>query len=197
MTTKPLFGNVDRRQFMTFAGSATAALVAPVVLGSTPARAEDPITIFTWETYHEDAWIAEWTKATGIPVKVVRTGSVDEMFAQTQSGAIQADIIYIDSGSLKRYKDSNLIAPIDVSKIANAGNVTAGLKYPERNSIDGKLLGLPYNWGTQPLMFDESVVTSGTDSWGVLWDTKYKGKVNLFDDAYVRSEERRVGKECA
>jgi spermidine/putrescine transport system substrate-binding protein len=44
---------------------------------------------------------------------------------------------------------------------------------------------VPYNWGTQPLMFDTKAVTSGTDTWGVLWDKQYAGKVSMFDDAYV------------
>jgi spermidine/putrescine transport system substrate-binding protein len=175
--------NMNRRTLMKgLGGLATAAVASPYI--SRRALAAREITIFTWETYHEDPWIAEWTKKTGIPVKVVRTGSVDEMFAQTQSGAIQADIIYIDSGSLKRYKDANLIAPIDPSRVPNAGNVTAGLKWQERNSIDGRTWAIPYNWGTQPLMYDETAMDK-PDSWAALWDAKYAGKVNMFDDAYV------------
>jgi spermidine/putrescine transport system substrate-binding protein len=175
--------SLNRRQALKLAaGSAAATLAAPLV--AKHALAAQEITLFTWETYHEDPWIAEWTKKTGVPVKVVRTGSVDEMFAQTQSGAIQADILYFDSGSFKRYKDAGLIAPFDASKVSNANTVTAGLKWEERNSIDGKVWGLPYNWGTQPLMFDESAM-SAPDSWAALWDPKNAGKVNMFDDAYI------------
>jgi spermidine/putrescine transport system substrate-binding protein len=183
-TRKPLHAGLSRRRFMTLAG--TAAGLAATSLAR-PRRAladEEALTIFTWETYHEDPWIAEWTKASGIPVKVVRTGSVDEMFAQVRSGAIQADILYFDSGSFKRYKEAALIAPLDPGRIANAGNVTPGLKWQERNALDGKLWGIPYNWGTQPLMFDESAV-GDAGSWGALWDPKYRGKVNMFDDAYI------------
>lgn len=174
---------LNRRKLMRVGGGA-AVLAATGLAGTRPAAAAEEITIFTWETYHEDAWIAEWTKKTGIAVKVVRTGSVDEMFAQTQSGAIQADILYFDSGSFERYKEAGLISPFDASKVPNAGNVTAGLKWEERNSIDGKPYGLPYNWGTQPLMYDETAVDK-PDSWAALWDKKYEGKVNMFDDAYI------------
>lgn len=174
---------MNRRSMVGLAGAAAAAAVASPFISRRAIAAEE-ITIFTWETYHEDPWIAEWTQKTGVPVKIVRTGSVDEMFAQTQSGAIQADIIYIDSGSIKRYKDANLIAPFDASKVPNAGNVTAGLKWEERNAIDGKVWALPYNWGTQPLMYNESEVEK-PDSWAALWDAKYAGKVGMFDDAYI------------
>jgi spermidine/putrescine transport system substrate-binding protein len=174
---------LNRRQMLQLtSGAATLAATGPLAPGAHAASEE--ITIFTWETYHEDPWIAEWTKKTGIPVKVVRTGSVDEMFAQTQSGAIQADILYFDSGSIKRYKDAGLIEPFDASQVPNAKNVTTGLKWQERNAVDGKVWALPYNWGTQPLMYDE-VIGEKPDSWGALWDKKYQGKVSMFDDAYI------------
>ncbi|AOE85891.1 extracellular solute-binding protein [Pseudomonas sp. TCU-HL1] len=175
---------LGRRQFLALSGTA-AAVMAMGGARNVFAASDDEITILTWETYHDDAWVAEWTKNTGIKVKVVRAGSSDEIFAQTQSGAVKADIIYFETGSIPRYKELGLITPIDASKIPNAKNITSGLHYQERATIDGKLFGLPYNWGTQPLMYDETVFTSPPDSWAVLWDKKYQGKVSLFDDAYI------------
>ncbi len=172
---------LNRRQVVKLAAASAASVVAAPMVAKHALAAQE-ITLFTWETYHEDSWIAEWTKKTGVPVKVVRTGSVDEMFAQTQSGAIQADVLYFDSGSFKRYKDAGLIAPFDATKIPNIGSVTAGLKWEERNAIDGKVWGLPYNWGTQPLMYDESAMEK-PDSWAALWDPKNAGKVNMFVDS--------------
>jgi spermidine/putrescine transport system substrate-binding protein len=170
----------SRRSLLKSVGA--SVLATPFL--ATRSLAAEPITIFTWETYHEDAWVNEWSEKNGIPVNVVRTGSVDEMFAQTQSGAIQADVLYFDSGSFKRYKEAGLIAPIDSSKMSNAKNVSAGLKWEERNSLDGEVYGIPYNWGTQPLMFDEGAMAA-PDSWAALWDPANVGRVNMFDDAYI------------
>ena len=118
---------LDRRQFLATSAAGVATLAAPGVIRS--ARASGEITIVTWETYHEDPWIAAWTYQTCIKVNVVRAGSNDEIFAQTQSGAIQADVLYFDSGSIPRYKDAGLIAPIDISKLPEAVNITPGLNY--------------------------------------------------------------------
>lgn len=174
---------IARRDLLALTGASAVALAAPAIVK--PARADDEITIFTWETYHEDPWIAEWTGATGIKANVIRTGSVDEMFAQARSGAVEADILYFNSGSFQRYVAAELIAPIDLAKVPNAVNVTPGLKFEQRNTIDGKLYGIPYNWGTQPLMFNKDAVKEGSDSWKALWDPQWEGKVNLFDDAYI------------
>ena len=176
--------SLNRRSFLKTAAAGTAtALAAPALIS--PARAAEEINIFTWETYHEDAWVAEWSKSTGVKVNVVRTGSVDEMYAQTRSGAVQADILYFDSGSIRRYIQANLIKPMDLAKVPNASNISTGLQFEKRNSVNGKLYALPYNWGTQPLMYDASVATGGTDTWAALWDKKYAGKVSMFDDAYI------------
>ncbi|WP_336331448.1 extracellular solute-binding protein [Pseudomonas putida] len=171
---------ISRRRFLGNAAIATAALAAPSFL--TKAWADDELTILTWETYQEDPWIAEWSRETGIKVKAVRVGSADEMFTMLRSGAVQPDIVYFDSSSIQRYLPLGLIAPIDISKIPNAVNIASGLDYLKQNTVDGKLYGVPYNWGTQPLMYDASLV-KGHDSWAALWNPQYAGKVCLFDDA--------------
>lgn len=51
--------------------------------------------------------------------------------------------------------------------------------------MDGKLWGIPYNWGTQPLMFDKDAVGDEPQTWAALWKPKYAGKVSMFDDAYI------------
>ncbi len=177
----------SRRQLLKGSALAAGGLAATSIIGSPfPARAAGgEVTILTWETYHDDPWLAEFTQNTGIKVNVVRAGSVDEMYAQTRSGAIKSDILFFDSGSIPRYMEAKLIAPIDLSQVENAKNITPQLDFKKFNTFDGKLYAIPYNWGTQPLMFNADAVTSGTDSWGVLWDPKYQGKVSMFDDAYV------------
>ncbi|WP_322093879.1 extracellular solute-binding protein [Paraburkholderia bannensis] len=172
----------QRRQFLKASALGLTALAAPAIIRS--ANASTGIMIYTWETYHEDPWLAEWTKATGIPVRVVRAGTVDEMFANMRSGAIQPDVLWFDSGSIKRYVEAELIYPIDPSRLSNLGMITAGLKWREMNSLNGKVWGVPYNWGTQPLMYNEQVVQT-PNTWQALWDKKYVGKVSMFDDGYI------------
>lgn len=182
---RPTAGSrIGRRSFLKTSAAITGGAFVASRLGTARAAAKE-LTIFTWETYHDDPWIAEYTAKTGVKVNVVRTGSVDEMFAQTSSGAVQADIIYFDTSSVPRYINAGLIAPLDDSKLKNTGNITKQLDYHKLLTIDGKLWGVPYNWGTQPLMFNAEQVTPAPDSWGALWDPKYKGKVNMFDDAFI------------
>jgi spermidine/putrescine transport system substrate-binding protein len=168
-----------RRVLKTGTAAVATALFAPNLIR--PAQAAETITLLTWETYHDDEWIAEWGKANNTEVQAVRIGSVDELFSQPFSGAVQPDILYIETGSLPRFAEAGLIKPIDVSKVANTANISPSLDWKKYTGVDGATMGIPYNWGTQPLMFNADMVAQ-TDTWSVLWDKAYEGKVNMFDD---------------
>lgn len=175
---------MNRRSVLK-AGAAAAAgvLAAPMLIR--PAQAADTITLLTWETYHDDPWIAEWGKANNCEVKAVRIGSVDELFSQPFSGAVQPDVMYIETGSLPRFKQAGLIIDLDPAKFPNASNITPKLDWKKYASVDGSLAGVPYNWGTQPLMYDADAIKTEPGTWAALWDKAYQGKVNMFDDCTI------------
>ena len=167
----------------------TAAYLSSLaILDSTLSRAraaDDEITILTWETYHDDDWLAEWTARSGVKVNAIRIGSNDETYAKLRSGAVNADMFVIDVGSMPRFIDANLLTPVDPSKVSNASNIASGLNFPEVTTSNGKIWGIPYNWGTQPLMFNTDAVQPPPTSWKVFWDQTYAGKVVMPDDAYT------------
>lgn len=176
-------GMIDRRKFLALSGMTASAFA----MGYRPAAAQadkGEVTVVTWETYHEPDWVAEYTAQTGVKINVVRIGSVDEMYALARSGSVETDILVFDSGSIPRYIAAGLIAPTDASQLANLGNITPDLPWQEFNTLDTELWGVPYNWGTQPLIYNTELVEEPT-SWAALWDQKWAGKVSLFDDAYI------------
>ncbi|TGS71763.1 extracellular solute-binding protein [Mesorhizobium sp. M3A.F.Ca.ET.201.01.1.1] len=176
----PINPRMNRRQFIAGAAAATTVTTFRPAFAVTK-----EVTIQTFETYHEDSWIKEFTEATGIPVKVIRVGSVDEMFSLPSSGATRPDICFIDSGTLTRFVDADLLVPFDPAKVANAANVSPSLNWKNFNTYKGNLWGVPYAWGTIPMMYDADVITQKPTSWAALWDKAYAGKVSTFDDAYL------------
>ncbi len=167
----------DALKAVSYLGAIAAASTVAL-----PARAaSEEITIYTWETYQDDDWLKEWTAKSGVKVNAIRTGATDETYAKLRSGAVEADIVYFDIGSIPRFADAKLIAPIDATRVANISNITSGLNWRDRCTVGDKLMAIPYNWGTQPLMFNASVVQPKPDSWAVLWDEKFAGKVNIPD----------------
>jgi spermidine/putrescine transport system substrate-binding protein len=174
---------VNRREALAYAGAAVA-VSSPYVIR--PAKAADEeISLLTWETYSEDPWLEEFSKANNVKVSAVRAGSVDEMFAKISSGAVTPDVIYVDTSVIPRLMKQDLLAAIDPAKVPNLNNVSPAINYQKSNMIDGKLYALPYNWGPIPMMYQADTVKDGTDSWKILWEEKYKGRVSVADDSFM------------
>lgn len=168
----------------TAAGSILAACGGDDSSSGASSAEGEPINVLTWETYHPDELVKPYADSSGIPINITEAGSVDEMYAQARSGG-DWDVLYFDTGSIQRYRDSDLIVPFDESQVENVGNITDSIPWREGSTIDDELWGVPYNWGTQPLMYDADVITEEPTSWGALWDPQYEGQVVMFDDSYI------------
>lgn len=184
---------LSRRGFLGGAAAlGGAVLLGACSSGDKPAAATTDlqpdtgkVTLITWETYHDTAWLDEYKNTAGVQIDSITVGSGDEMFAKAQSGTVKPDIMIFDSSLIPRFVKTGLIAPLVADRLKNTAVITPGLNWQKNNTLDGKLYGVPYNWGTQPLMYDARVISTAPNSWAALWDPAFKGKVVLFDAADV------------
>jgi spermidine/putrescine transport system substrate-binding protein len=151
------------------------------------------LNILTWETYHDQKWLDEFKKQTGIEVKATNVGSPAEMFSKVKANPGQFDIVLATAGWFDQYVKAGLLDQVDESRIPNLANIKLGFPWKDATSVDGKLYGVLYNWGDQPLAWLPDDV-KGLDlskyedangrlnDWNVLWDPALKGKVSIFDD---------------
>jgi spermidine/putrescine transport system substrate-binding protein len=172
-------------------GALLGALVAACGGGSGSSDA-NTLNVLTWETYHDKAWLDEFTKQTGIKVNAVNVGSADEMFAKVKANPNQFDIALVTSGWFDNYAKSGLLEPIDASKLKTQPN--PGFDWKPVASSGGKQYGVLYNWGDQPLAWLPGSIPNTPEmakyldpqgrpnDWNILWDPAFAGKVSIFDD---------------
>ncbi len=154
------------------------------------------LNVLSWETYHDKQQLDAFTAKTGIKVNIVNVGSPDEMFAKVKSAPSQWDLALVTSGWYDNYTSSNLLEPIDTSRVTALNTMKLGFDWQAAaSSKDGKLYGVLYNWGNQPLAWmDDSALASPElkkyqddkgqfNDWNVLWDPALKGKVSIFDES--------------
>jgi spermidine/putrescine transport system substrate-binding protein len=157
------------------------------------AEASQTLNILTWETYDNQPWLDAFKKKTGITVNATSVGSPAEMFAKTKANPSQYDIVYATSGWFDNYVHSNLLMPIDESRVKNVKQLKLGFNWRAATSVGGKNYAILYNWGDQPLGWLPKFVPGSyklskymahgvLDDWNVLWDPQFKGKVSIFDD---------------
>ena len=151
------------------------------------------LNILTWETYHDKKWLDEFKKQTGIEVKATNVGSPAEMFSKVKANPGQFDIVLATAGWFDQYVKAGLLEPVDESRIPNLANIKLGFPWKDATSVDGKLYGVLYTWGDQPLAWLPDDI-KGLDlskyedengrlnDWNVYWDPALKGKVSIFDD---------------
>jgi spermidine/putrescine-binding protein len=183
-----------RKAFAGLAASLGAVMALAGCGGAGDAASDsDTLNVLSWETYHDQAWLDEFTDETGIEVNVVNVGSADEMFAKVKSAPEQWDLALVTAGWYDNYANADLLEPIDESKVEALDSMNLGFDWQGAASSDGTLYGVLYNWGNQPLAWlDGTVDDPALDQykneegqpadWNILWDPAFKGKVSLFDD---------------
>jgi spermidine/putrescine-binding protein len=154
----------------------------------------DEINILTWEGYHQEPWLQEFTKETGIKVNATSVGSPAEMFAKVKASPGQFDIIYNTAGWFDQYVAEDLIVPIDESKVPNVSEISEAFPWRDATSVDGTNYGILYTWGASPLGWNSDVIPGDfdisryvndegvPDDWNIFWDEQFKGNVTIFDD---------------
>jgi spermidine/putrescine-binding protein len=172
---------LNRRRFlMSSAALAGAAVAAPAVLRA----AARELRILTWEGYAEPEWLEPFKQSTGATVNIVYSGSADEMFAKMQgSQGADFDLVSFDTSLFPRYVDAKLIQPFDTSKIPNLANIAAEFKSVPAVMRGDDRYGIPFAWGSLPLVYDADAFPTPPDSWEVMWDPQYAQEMLWQDDA--------------
>ena len=172
--------NVSRRTVL--AGGA-ALLAAPFLARTASAKATD-LRILTWEGYAEPEWVKPFEEANGVKCNTVYVGSVDEMFAKMSgSKGADFDVVAFDTSTFKRYIDASLIQPIDPAKVANIANLAPAFTKVDPIMRGDKRFGVPFAWGSLPLVYDKAAYPTAPDSWSVLWDSSNAQQLIALDDA--------------
>jgi spermidine/putrescine-binding protein len=176
------------------AAVAAGLLVCAGLAGCSSSSSDDvkTLNVLTWQGYHEQEWLDEFTKETGIKVNAVSVGSPDEMFAKVKANPSQFDIALVTSGWFDNYAKAGLLEPIDAAKVTNQPN--PGFDWKSAASSEGKQYGVLYNWGDQPMAWIPGSIPNTPEmakyldsqgrpnDWNIYWDPAFAGKVSIFDD---------------
>lgn len=170
----------SRRDLVLGAAAAGATLASPAIIRAQTRQ----LRVFAWEGYAEPEWVEPFKQATGADTSIVYSGSVDEMFAKMQGSQGQDfDVLIFDTSLFDRYLAGNLIQPVDLNRMKNFGNLA-----PEFQKVDAlwrgdQTYGIPFAWGSLPLIYDADAFPTPPDSWEVMWDPQYAQQIIAVDDA--------------
>jgi spermidine/putrescine-binding protein len=146
-------------------------------------KKEDSLSLLVWEGYAEQSFLRDFEQSHHCKVVASYMGSSDELVAKLRGGsASNYDVISPSSDVATSIVRAGLAAPLDLLKIPSYSQLSARLRDSQLVKANGQVYGVPFIWGPNPLLYDTSVIPKPPDSWAILWDTKYKGKISVWDE---------------
>jgi putative spermidine/putrescine transport system substrate-binding protein len=161
-------------------------VAAPALLRTTWARAASELRVMAWQGYADDDWVKEFQDKTGAVAKVVFIGTDDEIWAKIKgSEGKDFDVFAVNTAQLQRYIDGGLTTPLDLDKLPNQKSVLP--RFQDLSKIkgimrDGKVHAIPFCFDCIGLIYDKAKVSPAPDSFNILWDPKYQGKILAYDN---------------
>ncbi|MGC1684980.1 MAG: extracellular solute-binding protein, partial [Candidatus Acidiferrales bacterium] len=160
-----------------------AAALAFLLVLSACKKESLSLSLLVWEGYADPSYVHDFETAHNCKISASYMGSSDELVAKLRGGsASNYDVISPSSDVSTMIASSGLAAPIDLSKIPSYEQLSSRLRLLPLVRANGNVYGVPFTWGPNPLLYDTTVFPQAPDSWAVLWDPKYKGKISVWDE---------------
>src|ERR1700729_3925074 len=158
-------------------------LLAVTVVTGSCTKKTPTLNLLVWEGYADPAFVKAFEEQHHCKISASYMGSSDELVAKLRGGSAgNYDVISPSSDVATSIAAAGLAAPLDLSKIPSYGQLSPQLTSLPLVRANGQVFGVPFTWGPDPIIYDTTVFAQPPDSWNVLWDPKYKGKVSVWDD---------------
>jgi putative spermidine/putrescine transport system substrate-binding protein/spermidine/putrescine transport system substrate-binding protein len=158
-------------------------LVAAGGLLSSCRRNSATLNLLVWEGYADPSYIQGFEQQCHCKVSAYYMGSSDELVAKLRGGSPGTfDIISPSSDVATLISEAGLASPLDLAKLPGYARLSPRLTSLPLVRSQGKIYGVPFMWGPNPLLYDTTAFPQPPKSWSELWDPKYRGKISVWDD---------------
>jgi len=159
------------------------AVLALLGLGSCNRQKTRSLNLLVWEGYADPSFVKGFEEKCQCKISASYMGSSDELVAKLRGGsASNYDVISPSSDVATNIVKSGLAAPLDLSKIPSYSQTAPQLQAMPLVKDQGKVYGVPFMWGPNPLLYDATAFPAAPTSWNVMWDPKLRGKISVWDD---------------
>ena len=158
-------------------------LVGALALVGCSKEASKPATLFQFQDYVEAPFTAAYEAQFHEKANTSIFADEDEALAKMRAG-YKPDVMGPCLYSLPRGKEAGLLTPIDTAKLKNWNRLSPTLRnMPEIQAGPGKVWFVPHYWGNTSLTIrtDLAPEYAKSQSWDILFDPKYKGRVSVLD----------------
>jgi len=177
------------------AGAAAAAGGAAFVTLSSfagrPAQAAPNLTYLTWGGYDLPEFDGQFIAKHGGQPTATFFADQDEALEKVRAG-FKADVVHPCTETVIRWRLANLLKPIDTARVTAWNDIWPDLKgLMGTTDESGNVFFVPFEWGNSSVIYRTDLVDPAyleDESWGILFDERYKGRISMYDEAAAAVE---------
>jgi spermidine/putrescine-binding protein len=172
---------IDRRQALRLLAAAGVATYALPLYGR-PAAAAPNLIYYTWSGYDNPDFQQAYVAAFGGPPEYAIFADEEEALQRMRAG-FRADVAHPCTSNVVRWHDAGILKPIDVSRLKHWEEIYPSFKKVHGVEIDGQIFHVPWEWGNTSVAYRPDLVEIEEESYSILLDDRYKGKLSVFDNS--------------
>lgn len=190
-----LAGCEEKKQEEAAAPAEPAATPEPAAATGTPPK----LSVFEWAGYDvpefHPQYKAKYNASPDFPLFASEEEALQKML-----GGFQVDIMHPCSYNIKRWREAELLKPIDVSRLKNYADVWPRFKTINQVEADGATWFVAVDCGNSSILYRTDLVDAADvadPSWNLLFNEKYAGRLAMYntDTTLVEIAGRILGYE--
>ncbi len=152
------------------------------------------LTILNYGKYIEPEVLDMFEEETGIKIEYEEYITPENMYTKYKAGAIDYDLVCTSDYMVEKLINEGEVLELNFNNIPLAVNLD-NTYFDFCKSFDPQnRYTLPYFFGTVGILYNKEMVDeSKVDSWDILWDKSYSGKIIMADsvrDSFMVAEKR-------
>ncbi len=154
-------------------------LLSPFALARPSGSGERVLNLFIWSGYIAPETVRRFEQRTGTRVNLDLYDSNEALMAKVQAGNVGYDVLCPSNYIIEVLLKQDRLQPLDHRALPHLVNVDP--RFLDLPFDRGNRHSAPYFWGTAGIGYNRRRVKD-VDSWGVMWDPRYRGRVLMLDD---------------
>lgn len=145
------------------------------------------VNVYNWGEYIADGKYGSldinkaFEEKYGITVKYTNYDSNEVMYGKLKGGGANYDVVIPSDYMIERMIDEDMLESLDFSNIPNYKYIVDEFKGLFFDPYDK--YSVPYTYGMVGLIYNTTMVDGTPDSWSLMWDEQYTGKILMFNNA--------------
>jgi spermidine/putrescine-binding protein len=155
-------------------------ILAFVLIFISCGRNKNQVNVYIWSDYLPSDVIEKFERETGIKVNIDTYDSNEILLEKLLTGVSKYDVVVPSDYMVQILIKQNLLRKIEKSKITNLKNINK--KFLNLEFDPGNEFSIPFFWGITGFAYRRDKLGELPNTWQVLFDEKYAGKILMLDD---------------